>query len=85
MNEARSQPTCPMTHICKGMSARPAFEILTMIPGLVLIGFGVLVLFYPQILAWLIAILMIMMGIGALFMANKMRKFSARMNSGQGH
>ena len=55
--------------------------MVTMIPGVILIGFGVLVLFQPQILAWLVAILMIMMGIGALLMANMMRKFGARMNS----
>ena len=55
--------------------------MVTMIPGVILIGFGVLVLFQPQILAWLIAILMIMMGVCALLMAHMMRKFSARMKS----
>jgi len=41
-------------------------------------------LFQPQILAWLIAILMIVMGIGVLSMANVMRKFSARADGGNG-
>ena len=58
--------------------------MVIMIPGLVLIGVGVLVLFQPQILAWLIAILMIVMGIGVLFMANVMRKFGARADGGNG-
>ena len=81
MTEATSQPTCPM---CKGVAGKSTSGMVLMIPGLILIGVGVLVLVQPQILAWLIAILMIMMGIGVLFMANMMRRLGARMGSGKG-
>jgi len=81
MTEIKSGPNCPMIAMCKGMAGKPLSGIGIMIPGLVLIGFGVLILFQPQILAWLIAILMIMMGVGLLFMASMMRRFGAQFDS----
>ena len=84
MTEAASNPGCPMSTMCQGMARKSISGMVMMIPGLVLIGFGVLVLFQPQILAWLIAILMIVMEIGVLFMANVMRKFGARAHGGNG-
>lgn len=74
MTETTSNPGCPMASMCKGMAGKSTTGFLTMIPGMILILFGVLVLIYPQILAWLVAIMLIIMGIGALFMANSMRK-----------
>ena len=82
MTEATLKPACPMSAMCKGMVGKPTSGMVMMIPGMVLIGAGVLVLFQPQILAWLIAILMIVMGAGVLFLGNMMRKFGARENSG---
>jgi len=84
MTEVTSRTTCPMSAMCRGMFGKPFSRISVMIPGLVLIGIGVLVLFQPQILAWLIAILMIMMGVGLLFMASMMRRFSARFDDREG-
>ena len=72
---------CPMAAKCKAMTSKPFSGIFFMIPGLVLIGIGVLVLVQPQILVWLVASLMIMMGLGVLFMANEMRKFSDRADN----
>jgi hypothetical protein len=51
MTESISKFTCPMSNMCKGMAGKPYFGMGMMIPGLVFIGFGVLVLFQPQILA----------------------------------
>jgi len=73
---------CPMSTMCKGMTGKSGSGMVILIPGLVLIGLGVLVLFQPQILAWLIALVMIMMGIGVLFMANMMRKIHHREDNG---
>ncbi len=84
MTEATSKPTCPMSAMCQGMAGKPNSGMVIMIAGLVLIGAGVLVLFQPQILAWLIAIVMIVMGFGVLFMANIMRRFGARAAGGIG-
>ncbi len=84
MTEATSNPRCPMSAMCQGMARKPISGMVIMIPGLVLIGVGVLVLFQPQILAWLIAILMIVMGFGVLFMANVMRNLGARAHGRNG-
>ena len=73
-----------MGAMCKNMAGRPFSRISMMIPGLVLIGFGILVLYQPQILAWIIAIVMIMMGVGLLFMANMMRRYGARFDIHEG-
>jgi len=84
MSEITSKHRCPMSAMCKGMAGKPFSGMGMMIPGLVLIGGGVLVLFQPQILAWLIAILMIMMGVGLLFMASMMRKPGTQANDEKG-
>ena len=84
MTEVITGPTCPMSTMCKGMADKPFSRIGMMIPGLVLIGIGILVLYQPQILAWLIAVVIIMMGVGLLFMANMMRRFGARIDSRDG-
>jgi hypothetical protein len=73
---------CSMSSMCKGMAANSKFGVFTLILGIMLIGIGVLVLFQPQILAWLIAMLMIIIGIGTIFMARAMRRIGARMGSG---
>jgi len=70
-----------MGAMCKGMAGKPISRIGMMIPGLVLIGIGILVLYQPQILAWLIAIVMIMMGVGLLFMVNMIRRFGIHPDS----
>ena len=74
MTATTSIPGCPMASMCKGMARKSKTGFLTMIPGVILILFGLLVLFQPEILAWLVAAMLIIMGVGALFMANTMRK-----------
>ena len=74
MTEATSKYVCLMSGMCKGMDGKPGSGIVVILLGLVLIGVGLLALFHPHILAWLIAFLMIMTGAGFLFMANMLRK-----------
>ena len=84
VHDVDSASTCPMGSMCKGMAGKSKSGLVIMIPGLVLIGGGMLVLFQPQILALLIAILMIIMGVGILFTANVMRNFGIQVNRGNG-
>jgi cytochrome c biogenesis protein CcdA len=49
-----------------------------MIPGILFIALGVFIILYPQILAWLIAIALIVMGIVMLMMINFMRGIGKR-------
>lgn len=75
---------CPMATMCKGMTERPGFGILMVIPGLLLVAGGVLVLIEPRILVWLLAGASILMGLAILFFATFMRKIRARFTGVRG-
>ncbi len=64
---------CPMSGMCKQMMKKPGTGFWMIIPGLVFIALGILIMLYPQILAWFIAIALIVMGIAMLMMVNFMR------------
>jgi uncharacterized membrane protein HdeD (DUF308 family) len=64
---------CPMANACKGMSHSGPTRTLMFLPGLLFIAFGVAIIFFPQILAWLIAIALISVGFAMLAMARFMR------------
>lgn len=78
MVETTPLPTCPMQEMCKGMMEKPGSGFWMLIPGILFIALGVLIILYPQILAWLIAIALIVMGIAALIMTNFMRGIGKR-------
>lgn len=71
-------PMCPMAETCKGMMDKPGYGLWMMLPGVALIAVGVLIILYPQILAWLVAAALICMGIGMLMMMNFMRSIGRR-------
>ena len=68
---------CPMASMCKGMSKKPGSGYMLMVPGLLLIMIGILIIFEPKILVWLIAAASILMGVMMLFFANFLRKMGA--------
>jgi uncharacterized membrane protein HdeD (DUF308 family) len=67
-----------MAETCKGMMKKPGSGLWMMIPGILFIALGVFIILYPQILAWLIAIALIVMGIAMLMMINFMRGIGKR-------
>jgi len=69
---------CPMAETCKGMMEKPGSGVWMLIPGILFIVLGAMIILYPQILAWLIAIALIIMGIAALVMTNIMRGIGRR-------
>ena len=68
MVETTPMPMCPMAETCKGMMEKPGSGSWMMIPGVLFIALGVFIILYPQVLAWLIAIALIIMGIAMLMM-----------------
>ena len=78
MVETTQMPMCPMAEKCKGMMDKPGYGLWMMLPGVALIAVGVLIILYPQILAWLVAAALICMGIGMLMMMNFMRSIGRR-------
>lgn len=74
-------PMCPMAETCKGMMDKPMPRFLLLLPGVVFIAVGVLILFMPLLLVWLVAAASIVMGIMMLMGAGFMRRMGKRLRS----
>jgi uncharacterized membrane protein HdeD (DUF308 family) len=79
MVETTPMSMCPMAETCKGMMEKPGSGWWMMTPGILFIALGVLIIIYPQILAWLIAIALVVMGIAMLMMTKFMRGIRKRI------
>lgn len=69
MTESMQTPMCPMAKTCKGLMEKPFSGFMMVFPGIFLIILGVMVLVEPRILVWLVAAVLIMMGIATLMFA----------------
>ena len=78
MIESSSTATCPMANACKGMMDKPMSGLVLVIPALVFVTLGVAVLIEPQILAWIVGIVLIVMGVAMLVFGRFMRRFAER-------
>lgn len=81
MVETTPMPMCPMAESCKGMMGKPGSALWMMIPGILFIVLGVLIMFFPQILAWLVAIALIVIGIAMLLLMRFMRGVGNRLQA----
>ena len=79
MVETNPMPMCPMAEACKGMMEKPGSGMWMMIPGVLFIALGVLIFLYPQILAWFVAIALVVVGIAMLKMTKFMRGIGKRV------
>ena len=79
MTETNPMPMCPMAEACKGMMEKPGSGTWVMIPGVLFIVLGVLIILYPQILAWFVAIALVVVGIAMLIMTMFMRGIGKRI------
>jgi len=70
---------CPMAETCKGMMEKPGSSSWMLVPGLISILLGVAIIVFPQILAWLVAIALIVMGIAMLMMVNFLRGIGRKL------
>jgi uncharacterized membrane protein HdeD (DUF308 family) len=68
-----------MAEACKGMMEKPGSGMWMMIPGVLFIALGVLIILYPQILAWFVAIALVVVGIAMLKMTKFMRGIGKRV------
>ncbi len=73
MAETPPVPMCPMAKTCSGMMENTSFGAFLMVPGLLFIAAGVLIIFVPQVLIWLMAAASILFGVAMLLLANFMR------------
>ena len=65
---------CPMAETCKGIMEKPRLGFMFIVPGISFIILGVAVLIEPQILVWLVAIALIVMGFAMIVLASFIRK-----------
>jgi len=79
MEDRISMPTCPMAETCKGMMERPGTSLWMIIPGLVFVVLGIAIIVYPQILAWLVSLALIVVGLSMLAMVSFMRRMGKRV------
>jgi len=63
-----------MANMCKAMMDKPMPGRMLSLLGVVLVVLGGVVLVEPAVLAWLAAIVLVMMGVGMLALARSMRK-----------
>ena len=70
---------CPMAETCKGMTEKQGSGFWMIIPGLVFIALGVAIILYPKILVWLVAIVLIVMGLAMLLLVNFVRNIGRRV------
>jgi uncharacterized membrane protein HdeD (DUF308 family) len=70
-----------MAETCKGMMKKPGSGFWMAIPGVAFIILGVTIIVYPQILVWLVAIALIVMGVAMLMMVNYMRNIGKRFQN----
>ncbi len=81
MADPTPMPMCPMAETCKAMMKKPLSGFSMIVPGIVLIVLGVVVIIEPRILAWLVAIALIVMGLVILMLARFMRKIGRRFHT----
>ena len=81
MAETVPMPTCPMAETCKGMMEKSRSGFWMFSPGVILIILGVTLIVYPQVLVWLVALTLIVMGFAMLIMVNFMRHIGRRFQN----
>lgn len=70
-----------MARACKGMAAKPGARLWMVVPGLFFVALGIAIILYPQILVWLVAVALIVMGVAMMMMASFMRSFGERVHN----
>jgi len=81
MTESMQTPMCPMAKTCKGIMEKPFSGFMIVFPGIFLIVLGVVVLIEPRTLVWLMAAVLVVMGVAMLMIGRVMRKFGERNQS----
>jgi uncharacterized membrane protein len=70
----RNMEMCPMASMCKGLREKRHSRLILLFPGIVLILLGIVILIEPRVLVWLIAAVVIVLGVLFLMMGNFIRR-----------
>ena len=69
---------CPMSSMCKELMGKRHSRLVLLLPGLVFILLGVIILIEPRVLVWLIASVVILLGVLFLMMGYFIRRMGNR-------
>jgi uncharacterized membrane protein HdeD (DUF308 family) len=72
---------CPMASMCKGMTGRPGFGLMLLLPGVLLVLAGIVIFIEPKVLVWLIASVSILFGLVMLFFALFIRRMAGHFTN----
>lgn len=78
MAQGASMAVCPMARHCRGMMESSLPLLVLTAAGFVLIALGLLIVFWPAVLPWLVAAMVISVGAGMLMMAQVFRGMMSR-------
>ncbi len=81
MEERMSMSACPMARACKGMTEKPGTGLWMIAAGVIFVALGITIILFPQMLVWLVAIALIVIGLAMLMMVNFMRSFGKRIHN----
>lgn len=81
MAEASPMPMCPMAETCKSMMEKPFSGVALIAAGILFIALGILIVFEPRIVIWILAIAFVLVGLMILMMAGFIRRIGARFQS----
>lgn len=74
-------PMCPMAETCGGMMNRRRMGVAPLFMGAIFILLGIAIIVEPRIIVWVLAAMLIFMGIMMMLMAGFMRKMSQRFQT----
>jgi uncharacterized membrane protein HdeD (DUF308 family) len=74
-------PMCPMARMCGGMMSKRRMGLAPLAMGAIFILLGIVILVEPRIVVWVLALMLILMGIMMLVMASFMRNMGETFHS----
>ncbi len=83
MNKQTSSPIplCPMAEICNGMVIKRSVGFAPHFIGAIFILLGITILIEPRIVVWVLAFLLIVIGVMMIVVASLLRKLGERIAS----
>jgi hypothetical protein len=80
-DSTRSMPMCPMAETCGRMMTRRRMGFAPIFMGAIFILLGIAIIVEPRIIVWILAAMLIFMGIMMLVMAGFMRRMGERFQT----
>jgi len=81
MVQTPSMPMCPVAETCNRMMTKRRMGLAPLFMGAIFILLGIAIIVEPRIIVWILAAMLIFMGIMMLMMAGFIRRMSERFQT----